>query len=70
VEIERFYLGCLAHASYLVHDCGNAAVIDPQRDVQVYIDRARELGLQIRWVIETHLHADFVSGHVELGVRT
>lgn len=70
MEIERFYLGCLAHASYLVHDNGEAAVIDPQRDVDLYIDEARKRGLSIRWVLETHLHADFISGHVELAHRT
>jgi glyoxylase-like metal-dependent hydrolase (beta-lactamase superfamily II) len=70
MEIERFYLGCLAHASYFVHDEGEAAVIDPQRDVDLYIDEARKRGVEIRWVIETHLHADFVSGHLELGRRT
>jgi hydroxyacylglutathione hydrolase len=70
MEIERFYLGCLAHASYLVHDNGEAAVIDPQRDVGLYVKEAQERGLRIRWVIETHLHADFVSGHVELARRT
>ena len=69
MEIKRFYLGCLAHASYLVHDDGEAAVIDPQRDIDLYIEAARELGAQIRWVIETHLHADFVSGHLELASR-
>ena len=70
MEIERFYLGCLAHASYLVWDAGEAAVIDPQRDVNLYVDAAREKGVRIRWVIETHLHADFVSGHLELAHRT
>jgi len=66
MQIERFYLGCLAHASYMVYDAGEAAVIDPQRDVTIYIERAAELGLKIHWIIETHLHADFVSGHLEL----
>jgi hydroxyacylglutathione hydrolase len=70
MEIERFYLGCLAHASYLIHDAGEAAVIDPQRDIDIYIDAAQKLGVHIRWVIETHLHADFVSGHLELARRT
>ena len=70
MEIKRFYLACLAHASYLIHDGQEAAVIDPQRDVDLYIDEARQLGLRIRWVIETHLHADFVSGHLELASRT
>jgi glyoxylase-like metal-dependent hydrolase (beta-lactamase superfamily II)/rhodanese-related sulfurtransferase len=70
MQIERFYLGCLAHASYLAYDAGEAAVIDPQRDVAIYIERAAELGLKIRWIIETHLHADFVSGHLELAQLT
>jgi len=67
---EQFYLGCLAHASYLVGSGGMAAVIDPQRDVQIYLDGARRHGLSIGWIIETHLHADFVSGHLELAERT
>ncbi len=67
---EQFYLGCLAHASYLVGSGGMAAVVDPQRDVQIYLDAARRHGLSIGWIIETHLHADFVSGHLELAERT
>jgi len=67
---KQFYLGCLAHASYLIGSDGLAAVVDPQRDVDQYIDQARALNLDIKWVIETHLHADFVSGHRELADRT
>ena len=67
---EQFYLGCLAHASYLIGSEGVAAVVDPQRDVQVYLDTAASLGLHIAHIIETHLHADFVSGHHELAERT
>jgi len=70
VVVESFFLGCLAHASYLVSSEGVAAVIDPQRDVDVYLEAANEKGLRIEHVIETHLHADFVSGHVELAQRT
>ena len=70
VAIEQFFLGCLAHASYLVASEGIAAVIDPQRDVDIYIDAARDKGLKIQHIIETHLHADFVSGHHELAERT
>jgi glyoxylase-like metal-dependent hydrolase (beta-lactamase superfamily II)/rhodanese-related sulfurtransferase len=70
VKIELFYLGCLAHASYLVGSRGVAAVVDPQRDVDVYIDAARQHGWKIEHIIETHLHADFVSGHLELAGRT
>jgi len=67
---KQFYLGCLAHASYMIGSNGEAAVVDPRRDVDSYIDEAREQGLQIKHVIETHLHADFVSGHRELAQRT
>src|SRR5438270_737322 len=67
---HQFYLACLAHASYLVGDGGECAIIDPQRDVDQYIDEAQQRGMTIRYVIETHLHADFVSGHRELAART
>lgn len=67
---EQFYLGCLAHASYLFGSDGQAAVVDPQRDVEIYIEAAKRQGLEIRYIFETHLHADFVSGHNELAART
>lgn len=67
---KQFYLGCLAQASYLIGDGGEAAVVDPRRDVDEYLEEARRQGLSIRHVIETHLHADFVSGHRELAART
>jgi len=67
---KQFYLGCLAHASYLIGSEGEAAVVDPQRDVDQYIAEAEAGGFKIRYVIETHLHADFVSGHRELAART
>jgi hydroxyacylglutathione hydrolase len=70
VLVENFFLGCLAHASYLVSSDGVAAVIDPQRDVDIYLDAARQKGLKIEHIVETHLHADFVSGHLELAERT
>lgn len=68
---QRYYLNCLAHASYMVGDeeAGVAAVIDPQRDVDQYLADAAESGLQIRYVFLTHFHADFVSGHIELQER-
>src|SRR5437773_11996980 len=70
IQIESFFLGCLAHASYLVSSDGIAAVIDPQRDVDIYIEAAARQSLTIKHIIETHLHADFVSGHHELAGRT
>ena len=65
---EQFYLNCLAHASYLIGDekTRTAVVVDPQRDVQRYLEAARRRGLQIRYVFLTHLHADFIAGHLEL----
>jgi glyoxylase-like metal-dependent hydrolase (beta-lactamase superfamily II)/rhodanese-related sulfurtransferase len=70
VQVERFYLGCLAHASYMVASEGVAAIIDPQRDVDIYVNAAAAAGCRIEHIIETHLHADFVSGHRELAGRT
>jgi hydroxyacylglutathione hydrolase len=67
---EQFYLGCLAHASYLLACKGEAVVVDPQRDVDIYLKAAEKQGAQIRHIFETHLHADFVSGHKELAART
>src|ERR1700704_1737824 len=67
---EQFYLTCLAHASYMIGSQGEAAVIDPQRDVDIYLKAADEQNLKIRHIFETHLHADFVSGHKELAART
>lgn len=70
MHFKQFYLGCLAQASYLVGDAGEAAVIDPRRDVDEYLREAETRGLKIKYVIETHLHADFVSGHRELQERS
>ncbi|HJT28108.1 MAG TPA: MBL fold metallo-hydrolase [Pyrinomonadaceae bacterium] len=67
---KQFYLGCLAHASYLIGSEAEAAVVDPQRDVDEYLTEADARGLKIKYVIETHLHADFVSGHQEIAART
>jgi len=67
---KQFYLACLAHASYLIGSEGEAVVVDPQRDVDQYVADAEEQALKIKYVIETHLHADFVSGHRELAERT
>jgi hydroxyacylglutathione hydrolase len=70
--LEQYYLGCLAHASYLIADeaSGLAAVVDPQRDVERYLDDAARLDCRIAHVFLTHFHADFVAGHLELRERT
>lgn len=69
--LKQYYLGCLAHASYLIGDeeSGTGLVVDPQRDVDQYIEDARRWGLQIRHVVLTHFHADFLAGHLELRDR-
>jgi glyoxylase-like metal-dependent hydrolase (beta-lactamase superfamily II) len=69
--IRPFYLACLAHGSYLLGDekTGIAVVVDPQRDVDGYVEEAARLGLSIKHVMLTHFHADFVAGHLELRDR-
>ena len=69
--LQRYYLECLSHASYLVADEKTkvAAVIDPQRDVDIYLEDAKAHGFEIRHVLLTHFHADFVAGHIELRDR-
>ncbi len=68
---KQFYLGCLAHASYLIADETSkvAAVVDPQRDIDAYISEAEAQGLTIKYVLLTHFHADFLAGHLELRQR-
>ena len=70
--LEQHYLGCLSQASYLIGDesTGRAVVVDPRRDVGVYLESAEAHGLTIELVIETHFHADFLSGHLELAAAT
>ncbi|HTB20918.1 MAG TPA: MBL fold metallo-hydrolase, partial [Bryobacteraceae bacterium] len=69
--LKQYYLGCLAHASYLLGDeaSSTAIIVDPQRDIQQYLADAENFGLQIRHVFLTHFHADFVAGHLELRDR-
>src|SRR5579875_2093828 len=71
MRLKQYYLGCLAHASYLIGDeeSGVAVVVDPQRDVEQYIGDAEQMGLRIEHVFLTHFHADFVAGHLELRDR-
>lgn len=72
MKFNQYYLDCLSHASYLIGDetTGRAVVVDPQRDVSEYIKDAEDLGMTIELVIETHFHADFLSGHLELAEAT
>lgn len=68
--VEQLYTNCLSEAAYFIASNGEAAVIDPLRDVDVYIRKAEEMGVSIKYIFETHFHADFVSGHLELSRRT
>ncbi|WP_159799422.1 rhodanese-like domain-containing protein [Flavobacterium sp. MK4S-17] len=70
MKIEQIYTGCLAHAAYYLESNGEAAIFDPLREVQPYIDRAAKDGAKIKYVFETHFHADFVSGHLDLRAKT
>lgn len=70
MKIEQLYTQCLAEAAYVIISDGEAAVIDPLREVQPYIDLANKYGAKIKYVFETHFHADFVSGHLDLAKKT
>ncbi|MDC0274160.1 MBL fold metallo-hydrolase [Planctomycetaceae bacterium] len=72
MQLKQYYLGCLAHASYLIGDekSKTAAVVDPQRDIEQYLKDAEAHGWTIKHVLLTHFHADFLAGHIELRDRT
>lgn len=70
MKIEQIYTGCLAEAAYYIESNGEAAIVDPLREVQPYIDIATENNAKIKYVLETHFHADFVSGHIDLANKT
>lgn len=70
MKIEQIYTGCLAHGAYYIESGGEAAIVDPLREVQPYLDRAERNGTRIKYVLETHFHADFVSGHLDLVAAT
>ncbi|WP_026934225.1 MBL fold metallo-hydrolase [Christiangramia echinicola] len=70
MKIEQIYTGCLAQGAYYIESNGEVAIIDPLREVQPYIDKANDAGAKIKYIFETHFHADFVSGHVTLSEKT
>ncbi|HLO73107.1 MAG TPA: MBL fold metallo-hydrolase [Flavobacterium sp.] len=70
MKIEQIYTGCIAHAAYYIESNGEAAIFDPLREVQPYIDEATKDGSKINYIFETHFHADFVSGHLDLAQKT
>ena len=70
MKIQQIYTGCLAQGAYYIESNGEAAIIDPLREVQPYIDLAKSQNATIKYIFETHFHADFVSGHVDLAKKT
>ncbi|HPH82251.1 MAG TPA: MBL fold metallo-hydrolase [Flavobacteriales bacterium] len=70
MKIEQIYTGCLAQGAYFIESNGEAVVIDPLREVEPYLERAEKSGVKIKYVLETHFHADFVSGHIDLAAKS
>lgn len=70
MKVEQIYTGCLAHGAYYIESDGEAAIIDPLREIQPYVSKAKYSGATIKYILETHFHADFVSGHIDLAKET
>jgi len=70
MNIEQIYTGCLAQGAYYIHSNGEAVIIDPLREVKPYLDRLSKDGVKLKYIFETHFHADFVSGHIDLSAKT
>ena len=70
MKIEQIYTGCLAQGAYYITSNGEAAIIDPLRETAPYIDRLQKDGVKLKYIFETHFHADFVSGHLDLSKKT
>ena len=70
MKIEQIYTGCLAQGAYYIESEGEAVIIDPLREVEPYIQKAERNNARIKYVLETHFHADFVSGHLDLSKKT
>ncbi|MCB0770310.1 MAG: MBL fold metallo-hydrolase, partial [Flavobacteriales bacterium] len=70
MKIEQIYTGCLAQGAYYIESEGEAVIIDPLRETAPYIEKAAQHGARIKYVLETHFHADFVSGHLDLAKKT
>ncbi|MEX0594985.1 MAG: MBL fold metallo-hydrolase, partial [Candidatus Paceibacterota bacterium] len=70
MKLEQIYTGCIAHAAYYLESNGEVAIFDPLREVQPYMDQAERNQAKIKYVFETHFHADFVSAHLDLAQKT
>lgn len=69
MKVEQIYTGCLAQGAYYITSNGEAAIIDPLRETQPYLDRLEKDGVKLKYIFETHFHADFVSGHIDLSKK-
>ena len=69
MHIEQVYTNCLAQASYYIESEGEVAIVDPIRDYEVYLEKATQRGAKIKYIFETHFHADFVSGHLDMAFQ-
>ena len=70
MNVEQIYTGCLAQGAYYITSNGEAAIVDPLREVQPYLERLERDGVKLKYIFETHFHADFVSGHLDLSKKT
>ena len=70
MKVEQIYTGCLAQGAYYIVSNGEAAIIDPLRETKPYTDRLEKDGVKLKYILETHFHADFVSGHLDLSKKT
>ena len=70
MKVEQIYTGCLAQGAYFITSKGEAVIIDPLREIQPYLDRLKADGVKLKYIFETHFHADFLSGHLELAAAT
>jgi len=70
MKVEQIYTGCLAQGAYYIESNGEAVIIDPLRETQPYLDKLKREGATLKYIFETHFHADFVSGHLDLAKQT
>ena len=70
MQVEQIYTGCLAHGAYYITSNGEAAIVDPLREIKPYLSRLEKDNVKLKYIFETHFHADFVSGHVDLSRKT
>ena len=68
--VQQFFVKGLAHSSYLLGGSNTCAIVDPRRDIDIYLQAAKDMGMKITHILETHLHADFVSGHLDMAEKT